>query len=462
MKLLVSTLLALSCLAPVAQAQEKISHGRFKDVLLYRPKGEVKTFALLFSGNSGWGASGPGAAAQVLLDTGAMVAAIDTPALLNQFNQDGGSCVMPEGDVENLSRFLQGYARLPAYFPPLAVGQGAGGSLAYAMAAQAPEGTFSGAVSIGFCPSLPLSKALCKGEGTYFQWNKDQSALTLLPDTTMRTPWLALHGAADKQCPLPATQAFVTRVPSSHWVSVKGVGDDVLGTPAGLSTYQLAYRRMAAGVATSTLGAEAGAEVGDLPLVEVPSSLASDTLAVLVSGDGGWAGIDKKVAALMAAKGVPVVGLDSLRYFWSTRTPQGFADDLARVIRAYARQWKRSKVVLIGYSQGADVLPFALNRLPAGARSLVSQTILLGPGETASFEFKLTNWVARNAKGLPLQPELGNLRAASATCIYGTDDRDTICPRLSDDLVTKLPLKGDHHFGGNYDLLTEQILQRIQ
>ena len=57
MKLLVSTLLALSCIAPVAQAQEKISHGRFKDVLLYRPKGEVKTFALLFSGNSGWGTS---------------------------------------------------------------------------------------------------------------------------------------------------------------------------------------------------------------------------------------------------------------------------------------------------------------------------------------------------------------------------------------------------------------------
>ena len=123
MKTLLLSLMLGAALAPAA-AQETVSHGRFKDVRLYRPKGEVKTVALLFSGANGWGAAGPGAAAQVLLDTGAVVAAIDTPSLLANFNQDGGSCVVPEGDVENLSRFLQGYARLPAYFPPLAVGVG--------------------------------------------------------------------------------------------------------------------------------------------------------------------------------------------------------------------------------------------------------------------------------------------------------------------------------------------------
>lgn len=459
MKTLLLSLMLGAALVPAA-AQETVSHGRFKDVRLYRPKGEVKTVALLFSGANGWGAGGPGAAAQVLLDTGAVVAAIDTPSLLANFNQDGGTCVVPEGDVENLSRFLQGYARLPAYFPPLAVGVGSGGALAYAMAAQAPEGTFSGAVSIGFCPSLPLTKPLCKGEGSVFRANKEKSALTLLSDTAMRTPWLALQGAQDRSCPAAATQAFVAKVPSSHWVSVAGVGEDLLGTAAGLSAYEVSYRRMATEVSTSRLSAEAGVEVGDLPLVEVPSSVASDTLAVLVSGDGGWAGLDKRVAAVMAARGVPVVGWDSLRYFWSARTPQGFADDLARAIRAYSRQWKRSRVVLIGYSQGADVLPFAVNRLPAATRAMVSQTVLLGPGERASFEFKLTNWVSRDAKGAPVAPELAGFTAASATCIYGTDDRDTICPKLPPEQMTTVPLKGDHHFGGNYDGLAEQILLR--
>ena len=74
MKTLLLSLMLGAALAPAA-AQESVSHGRFKDVRLYRPKGEVKTVALLFSGANGWGAGGPGAAAQVLLDTGAVVAA---------------------------------------------------------------------------------------------------------------------------------------------------------------------------------------------------------------------------------------------------------------------------------------------------------------------------------------------------------------------------------------------------
>lgn len=46
--------------------------------------------------------------------------------------------MLSDGDLENLSHALQGCARLPAYFPPLLVGEGSGASLAYAMPAQAP------------------------------------------------------------------------------------------------------------------------------------------------------------------------------------------------------------------------------------------------------------------------------------------------------------------------------------
>ena len=119
-----------------------------------------------------------------------------------------------------------------------------------------------------------------------------------------------------------------------------------------------------------------------------------------------------------------------------------------------------ARAVLIGYSQGADVLPFAVNRLPAPVKALVVQTVLLGPGERASFEFKMSNWITRDAKGTPVAPELAGFTPASATCIYGTDDRDTICPKLLPEQMTLLPLKGDHHFGGNYDGLAEQILLR--
>jgi len=84
------------------------------------------------------------------------------------------------------------------------------------------------------------------------------------------------------------------------------------------------------------------AGLSDLPVVEVSCATAaqpgamppggrpadaawSNTFAIIMSGDGGWAGLDHDVAAALSANGVPVVGLDSLRYYWTARTPNGVA-----------------------------------------------------------------------------------------------------------------------------------------
>ena len=97
-----------------------------------------------------------------------------------------------------------------------------------------------------------------------------------------------------------------------------------------------------------------------------------------MSGDGGWAGLDKDIAAALAADGIPVVGLDSLRYYWSARTPEGLAADTDRMIRYYLAHLGKQRVLLIGYSQGADVLPFAVNRLPEATRARVRLAAVLG------------------------------------------------------------------------------------
>ncbi len=144
----------------------------------------------------------------------------------------------------------------------------------------------------------------------------------------------------------------------------------------------------------------------DLPLIEVPRTGTGndDVFAVMLSGDGGWAGIDKQVARALAERGIPVVGWDTLRYFWTPRTPEGLARDLDRTLNYYATAWNRHKVLVIGYSQGADVLPFAINRLTAASRERILTTTLLGLGRNAAFEFHLSNWVGP-ASGVPILPE---------------------------------------------------------
>jgi type IV secretory pathway VirJ component len=203
------------------------------------------------------------------------------------------------------------------------------------------------------------------------------------------------------------------------------------------------------------------AALGDLPVVEVPATPgapATDTFAIIMSGDGGWAGLDEDVAAALAARGIPVVGLDSLRYYWTKRTPEGVAADTDKIIRYYLAHLSKSRVMLIGYSQGADVLPFAVNRLPPATRGKVSLAAVMGMSEHALFEFHLTSWVRDDNSGPETMPEMNRITGMPVLCIYGDEESDSLCPKLSPAKIKIVKLTGGHHFNGDYAGLAQQIL----
>jgi type IV secretory pathway VirJ component len=439
-------------------AQERISHGRFKDVALYRPGGEPKQFVLFLSGDNGWDEPVTDMA-QMLTDKGAMVAGISMPQLVASLEADGNQCVFPDGDLENLSHYLQGYARLSTYHTPLLIGYSSGATLAYAMIAQAPAQTFLGAMSLGFCPDLDLEKPLCRGEGVHFTRRKDGLGVDLLPAKKLPVEWIALHGTRDRVCSTAAARQFAAEVTNATFVELPNVAHWYSKVGAWQPQFLTAYEQLTANAEVSA--PPLPTTLSDLPLIEVRAETRGDTFAILLTGDGGWAGLDKKVAAALAAKGVDVVGLDSLRYFWSKRTPQTLANDLDRAIRYYAAHWRKSKVVLIGYSQGADVLPFAVNRLPAASKKLVAHTVLMGLGQKAAFEFHVGNWLGGDEDTIPILPEASKLHARSTFCLYGSDEENSLCPKLAPAHAYAQSLPGGHHFDGAYDELAALILERI-
>jgi type IV secretory pathway VirJ component len=449
---------AACLLAVPGLAQEHLSHGRFEDVTLYRPAGAAKQFVLFLSGDNGWEGA-VDVMARKLTSQGAMVAGIDVPRLYESLHADGDACVFPDGDLENLSHYLQGYARLPTYHTPLLVGYSSGATLAYAMVAQAPAGTFLGAMSLGFCVDMDLQEPLCRGDGVHFTRHPDGKGLDLLPSRGFTGHWIALHGARDAVCPLAPAKKFVAQVPRAQFVELAKVDHDYAQPKLWQPQFIGAYQRLTANAATLP---PPPASLADLPLVEVRAKVAGPTFAVLLSGDGGWAGLDKKVAAALADKGIDVVGLDSLRYFWTERTPQGLAADLDRIVRYYAAQWRRTGVVLIGYSQGADVLPFALNRLPPASRQLVTHAVLMGLGQKASFEFHVGNWLSDDdPDALPIYPEAVKLQPRKTLCVYGADEKGSLCPQLAPASVQAHPMKGGHHFDGAYEELATLILEHF-
>jgi type IV secretory pathway VirJ component len=448
--ILASAMLLLGGIADAQTPPTHLSHGRFKDVRVYAPKIVATSFVLLLSGDEGFNAD-LASMAQQFVQQGAMVAGIDLAQFEAALQADGGQCIFPDGDLENLSHFIQAYFHNPTYLAPMLVGLASGGTLAYAVLAQAPKDTFASALSVGFCPNFSLDKPLCKGSGLEFSRRSHGSGVDFLPINSLGNPWVVIQSQTDSICPLALSREFVAKVRGAAIAIVPNAESKPINA---------AFAKLAAVNSTSKIAPPPTA-LANLPIIEVAAqsgAAPSDFFAIIMSGDGGWAGLDQDIAAALSAQGIPVVGLDSLRYYWTARTPEGLAADTDRMIRYYSSHFGKKRVLLVGYSQGADVLPFAVNRLPAASRAQVALTAILGMSEHALFEFHVSSWIAEDNSGPPTLPEVIRITGMPVLCIYGEDERDSLCPKLDAKKIIVVKVKGGHHFDGDYAGLARQII----
>lgn len=217
---------------------------------------------------------------------------------------------------------------------------------------------------------------------------------------------------------------------------------------------------LATSLAARRVRGRPGRGLAALPLVEVPSAVPGrDELAVLLTGDGGWAETDRGLSAALAKGGIPVVGWNSLRYFLRTKNPAVAARDLELILRGYLERWHKEKAVLIGYSFGADVIPFLANRLPPELADRVSLIVLLGPTGRADFHFHVTSLLGKEAKdSLPSLPEIERLRGKPLLCVQGIGEKNSFCPQLPPGLAIRLIRPGGHIVNKNYGPVAAWIL----
>lgn len=220
--------------------------------------------------------------------------------------------------------------------------------------------------------------------------------------------------------------------------------------------------RLALLMLASAAAAQSGG-VADLSLVELVADSARPYLAVFLTGDGGWADLDRQVSARLVAAGVPVIGWNSLKYYWVQRSPEEASRDLERILGFYLTKWKKSRVLLVGYSRGADVLPFLASRLPPGRLKQVRLLALLGPATSNRFEPLATEYTHLGARApqLPLAPEVGKLRGLRILAFYGAEETDSLCKGADPGPLECVELAGGHHFAGAYARIAERILAEL-
>jgi type IV secretory pathway VirJ component len=397
--------------------------------------------------------------AEALAAMDVLVVGIDIRRYLGALASAGEPCTYPAADFEALSQWIQQTLGFPSYVTPALVGYSSGATLVYAILAQSPPNTFRGALSLGFCPELRATGPFCRGTGLVAhsggRWLKFE------PVDSVPAPWVVLEGDVDSTCGAAQAAAFVRRVRGASITILPKVGHGFGVESRWLPQFRAAFARIGRGAANPVT--PSAPTVRDLPLIELRSTRSSPALAVVVSGDGGWASLDRQIGEDFAARGMPVVGLNSLQYFWKARTPDQAAADLTRILRHFLQAWNASEVVLVGYSRGADVLPFMVTRLPDDLRKRIRVMALLGVSLMAGFEFHFTDLLgATHRTDRPTVPEINRLHDLRVLCVYGTDETDSACRHLPRGVATVIALPGGHHFDGAYDEIARRILEEAR
>lgn len=413
-----------------------VSYGAALEVPVWRPEGAARALVIHFGRDPH--------VAEALARAGAAVVLVDPAPYLARVAQDAAEhqrhCIYLTGNLTDLGAAAQRALGLESYFQPILSGQGEGAAIAYASLANAPVNTLTGALGAGYDGIWPMAVPPCPGptvtpEADGARWRMGYD--------------LALNG-----------QALIFAAPDAlAGLRTASAGNDQITLEPEAADVSC---QLAAALDRLAPRAPEALPIVDLPALGPDGTAATPrALAVVVSGDGGWRDIDRQVGNVLAQDGLQVVGLDSLRYFWARREPARFAADLAQIV-AQADPSGRLPVMLVGYSFGADALPFAVPLLPEGLRARLALTVLLAPGRRTDFTIHTGGWLGLEQGEADIPGAIAALDPARTLCVLGAEEgADSGCndPRAS--AIPRLERPGGHHFDGDYATLTRLLLEHL-
>jgi type IV secretory pathway VirJ component len=453
-------------------ASDSMIFGSFGKITIYKPSETPKSVVLFISGDGGWNGGVIGMAKNVVVQ-GALVAGIDIRHYYKNIRNHNQKCHYPAGDFEELSMFLQKKYKIQEYLKPVLVGYSSGATLAYGILAQAPANTFKGVISLGFCPDIEINKPLCDGTGLSWHALKEGISYYLEPSEKITAPFIVLQGMKDQVCNFKQTQQYMQGMKHGELVILPKVGHGFSVSSNWLPQFITAFKKIMDAPSyqekvTSQnpllLSQKLIPLPFDFPITIIPTSV-KDTLpfAFVISGDGGWTSFDQSYGEKLAAKGIAIVGLDAQKYFWNQKTPAQTTNDIARAIEHYMQLWNKRSFILIGYSFGADVVPFVTSNLPPGLKTLIKGVYSLSPDKKGDFEIHVADMISfgssKDTYNVPEEIKL--IKKYNPVCIFGDQEDMSIRREFSETGSKIIILPGSHHYNNDFSVIAEAIYNSI-
>jgi len=200
----------------------------------------------------------------------------------------------------------------------------------------------------------------------------------------------------------------------------------------------------------------------NLPIKEWAAKTHDRPLIFYLSGDGGMNKFSTDLCEGLNSRGFDVIALNSKSYFWSKKTPAKTAEDISHFLSEKLPGRKNQQIVLIGYSFGADVVPFILNRLSKEIDDKVLVSFLMASSGTTDFEIHWADIMGQNTKrSMDVVSEINKLRDERLVIISASDDKTLDVGRITLKRFTREVLPGGHHFDGDTNEIVKVITGNI-
>ncbi len=203
----------------------------------------------------------------------------------------------------------------------------------------------------------------------------------------------------------------------------------------------------------------------DFKVTEWNDDYDSRPIIFYLSGDAGFNTFSKNLGMDLHNFGYDVFALDTKSYFWSRKTPVQTSADVEKYINRHLKGRKNKKVIIIGFSFGADVTAFVYNRFTPDLKNKIEKVFIIGPSKSNDFKIHLTEYFGEEFKGsFEVIPEINRMKGVPLMLVL-SDFEFAHFPyseiTLNPAMYQMVHIHGDHHYGGNTEMLAGFLHQHI-
>ena len=201
------------------------------------------------------------------------------------------------------------------------------------------------------------------------------------------------------------------------------------------------------------------AQINNLPVKEWSSS-SQTPFVIYISGDGGFNTFSTELCTAINKAGYSITAVSAKSYFWDKKTPEQTATNISAYLEKQFKNRKNQQLVLAGYSFGADVMPFIVNKLSDSIKMKLVTVVMLSPSTSTDFEVHWSDIFGYNKKrSMGVAAEMNKMGSVKTVTIFGSDEGEFPVKNINLKNYSTETLSGGHHFDGNTDEVAKTMMK---